>query len=187
MNRQCLVYANSVPSYQCVISDQADNQQQYIIRPFHTAVKVWSVPKFKFYLSNRGCPEVFQDLFLPVKLTSRSWWVIIIIIILITNSYIAHFTLNRINALYISALVIGSITSLLSFSAPIREYTAQSCRGAPKAFHSQYQPLPSQVPIYPWVKRSNYSKVSCSRTQVSRPGFEPTLWWLSTRTWIWCS
>ena len=54
-------------------------------------------------------------------------------------------------------------------------------------FHSQYQPLLSQVPIYPWVKRSNYSKVSCSRTQVSRSGFEPTLWWLSTRTWIRCS
>ena len=38
---------------------------------------------------------------------------------------------------------------------------------------------PSQVPIYPcpWVERSNYSGVSCSETQVSRPGFEQTLWW----------
>ena len=30
----------------------------------------------------------------------------------------------------------------------LREYTAPSCRGAPKAFHAQYQPLPLQVPIY---------------------------------------
>ena len=41
---------------------------------------------------------------------------------------------------------------------------------------------------YPWVKRRNNSKVSCSITQVCWPGFEPTFWWLiATRTWIWCS
>ena len=35
--------------------------------------------------------------------------------------------------------------------------------------------------LYSWVKRSNHSKVSCSRTQLpqSRPGFEPTLGRLS--------
>ena len=41
---------------------------------------------------------------------------------------------------------------------------------------------PSQVPhLYSWVKRSNYSKVSCSRTQVPllQPGFEPHI--LTTR------
>ena len=31
--------------------------------------------------------------------------------------------------------------------------------------------------LYPWLKRRNYSKVSCSRTQLSRPGFEPALRW----------
>ena len=35
-----------------------------------------------------------------------------IIIIIIANSYIAHFTINRIDAFYISPLVIGPITSL---------------------------------------------------------------------------
>ena len=40
---------------------------------------------------------------------------------------------------------------------------------------SQEPSLSSQVPIYPWVERSNYSEVSCSGTQVSRPGLEPTL------------
>ena len=51
--------------------------------------------------------------------------------------------------LYISPLVIGPINIPLIFlSSHYREYTAPSCRGAPKAFHSQYQSLPSQVPIY---------------------------------------
>ena len=50
----------------------------------------------------------------------------------------------------------------------------------------------SSTHLYPWVERSNYCKVSCSRTQVSRPGFKPTLRWLNhqnlnlmllTRSW----
>ena len=36
------------------------------------------------------------------------------------------------------------------------------------------------VSIYPWVARSIYSKMSCSGTQVSQPGFEPTLYWTET-------
>ena len=40
--------------------------------------------------------------------------------------------------------------------------------------------LPSQIPIYPWVERSNYSEASCSGTKVSWPGFEPTLCWTET-------
>ena len=56
---------------------------------------------------------------------------------------------NRINALYISALVIGPITSLLNVSQLPWEYTTwATVYIAPKAFHSQYQSLPSQVPIY---------------------------------------
>ena len=37
--------------------------------------------------------------------------------------------------------------------------------------------------LHSWVKRSNYSKVPCSRTQTprSRPGFEPTFWCLGHR------
>ena len=50
--------------------------------------------------------------------------------------------------------------------------------------------LPSHVPIDPWVERSNYSEVSCSGTQMSRPGFEATRDTLlnrGTRAWVWCS
>ena len=54
----------------------------------------------------------------------------------------------------------------------------------PNKLRSKLQPqepsLPLQVPIYPWVERRNYSKVSCSRTQVSQPGFKPTLCWTET-------
>ena len=52
--------------------------------------------------------------------------------------------------------------------------------GAYRANQTQQPTLPSQVPIYSWVERSNYGKVSCWRTQApwSQPGFEPTFWWL---------
>ena len=43
-----------------------------------------------------------------------------------------------------------------------------------KLNQSQELSLRSHVPIYSWVERGNYSLVSCSGTQVSRPGFEPT-------------
>ena len=36
---------------------------------------------------------------------------------------------------------------------------------------------------YPWVERSNYSKVSCSGTQVSWPGFKPTQCGFEFRSW----
>ena len=39
--------------------------------------------------------------------------------------------------------------------------------------------------LYPLVKRSNYSCASCSRTQVPWQGFEPSLRWLTTRTYQW--
>ena len=45
------------------------------------------------------------------------------------------------------------------------EYTAQLL-----PFQTQQPTLPSQVPIYSWVERSNYGKVSCSRTSRSRSG-----------------
>ena len=96
--------------------------------------------------------------------------------ITITNSCIAHFTINHINVLHISPLVIGQITSLLSFSVPNREYTAPSCRGAPKTFSFTISTSTlAGTHLHPWVKRSNYSKVFCLRTQVTRPGFELTL------------
>ena len=52
--------------------------------------------------------------------------------------------------------------------------------GAYRANQTQQPTLPSQVPIYSWVERSNYDKVSCSRTQASwsQPGFKPTFWQL---------
>ena len=59
--------------------------------------------------------------------------ILIIIIIIITNSYIAHFTFHRFNALYISLLVIEPIASLNSFSAPWGVYNLSN-RNAPKAF-----------------------------------------------------
>ena len=57
------------------------------------------------------------------------------------------------------------------------EYTALCNKCATQLNQSQEPSLPSQVPIYPWVERSNYSEVSCSGTQVSRPGFEPKRCW----------
>ena len=56
---------------------------------------------------------------------------------------------NRINALYISALVIGPITSLFNVSQLPGEYTTwATVYSLQRLFHSQYQPLPTQVPIY---------------------------------------
>ncbi len=94
----------------------------------------------------------------------------IIITIIKTSSYIAHFTILSQCALhkcpghcanYIPVIFLSSLGS-------IQPRAAVALR---RLFQTQYQPLPSQVPIcthlYPWVKRSNYSKVSCSRTQVS--------------------
>ena len=45
---------------------------------------------------------------------------------------------------------------------------------------SQEPSMPSQLPIYPRVERSNYSEASCSGTQWSRPGLESTLCWTET-------
>ena len=50
--------------------------------------------------------------------------------------------------------------------------------GTYRANQTQQPTVPSQVPIYSWVERSNYGKVSCRRTQAPwlQPGFEPTFW-----------
>ena len=83
--------------------------------------------------------------------------------------YIAHVQLC-INALYIRALVIRPITLLLSFSALRGVYSI-------KRHAYSYTISTSTITgthLYPWVKRSNYSEVSCSisqsvMTQTSNP------------------
>ena len=84
---------------------------------------------------------------------------------------------NPINALYISALVMGPITSFFNVSQLPWDYTTwATVYIAPKAFSFTISiSTLAGTHLYPWVKRSNYSKESCSRTQVSRPGFEPAL------------
>ena len=46
---------------------------------------------------------------------------------------------------------------------------------------NQEPSVPSQVPIYPSVERSNNSQVSRSGTQVSWPSLQPTLCWTQTQ------
>ena len=100
----------------------------------------------------------------------------IIIIIIITNSYTAHLTLNRINALYIySPLVIGPINIPLIFLISHQGVYSPELPWRCESFSFTISTSTlAGTHLYSWVKRSIYSKVSCSRTQVSRPGFEPT-------------
>ena len=75
----------------------------------------------------------------------------------------------------------GNNIPLLLFQLPVEYYTAPSAVALRRLFRSHYQPLPSAgTHLYPCVKRSNYSKASCSRTQVSLPGLEPIV--STTRT-----
>ena len=63
-----------------------------------------------------------------------------------TNSEIAHFKIT-LNALYNSALGIGAITFLYLSQLP-GEYTTWATIALQRLFHTQKQPVPSQVPIY---------------------------------------
>ena len=114
--------------------------------------------------------------------------------IIITSSYTAHFTIRH--WANITSLgqyhVIGPISHhvannsaliFLSFLGSKQPWAAMALH---KLFKTHDQHLPSQVPIYTsgW-REANYSKISCSRTQVSRPGFNHSPDDLITRTYIW--
>ena len=74
--------------------------------------------------------------------------------------------------LYIISLRSEGLTLDLTFGEHIQLRAAVVLQ---RLFRTLYPTLPSQVPIlYPWMKRSNYSIVSCSKTQVSWPGCELT-------------
>ena len=81
---------------------------------------------------------------------------------------------------------LGQWTSLFNLSQlPLRSIQPRAAAALRKLFHSQYQPLPSQVPIYtPEWREAVIVKYLAQGHQVSRPGFKPTLRWISTRTWI---
>ena len=107
----------------------------------------------------------------------------LLVIVILANSSIpvAHFTFYNscINLIKSRTVVPWSFGPVIFLSSP-RRIQPGLLGGARMVFsYTIYQPLPSQVPIYiPLVKRSNmliYSKASCSRTQVSWKGFEPTL------------
>ncbi len=75
---------------------------------------------------------------------------------------------------------------LFNCLSSLGEYTACAAKYvAHQATSITWPSLPSQVPIYSWVTRSNYKEVFCSWTQVSWLGFEPTPCWL--RTWVQCT
>ena len=89
-----------------------------------------------------------------------------IIIIIITSSYIAHFTIMSQCALH---LYPGHWANNHSCNLPQLpgEYTALVYRSALKTFSNTISTSTlAGTHLYSWVKRSNHSKASCSRTQV---------------------
>ena len=103
------------------------------------------------------------------------------LIIIITSSYIAHFTIMSQWALhYYPGHWANNYSCNLSQLPGEYQYTAMGYRSAPKTFSNTISTSAlagTCTHLYSWVKRSNHSKVSCSRTQVPqlRPGFGPTL------------
>ena len=88
----------------------------------------------------------------------------------------------------INVLVIGLTTFLQSVSAPWGVYSPELPWRSQGFFIHNINLYPRRYSFTPLSEEKQYySKVSCSRTQVSRPGFKPTLLWISTRTWIRCS
>ena len=70
-------------------------------------------------------------------------------------------------------LVLGQNNDLLCINIKRGVYNLCNKFALTQLYQSQEQSLPLQVPIYSWLERINCSQLSCSGTQVTRPGFEP--------------
>ena len=97
--------------------------------------------------------------------------IIILLIIIIMMTYIAHVSTNfwcsrRITLL---PLLIRRINHSWNHLSSLGSIQLNCCHySAYRANQTQQPTLPSQVPIYSWEERSNYSKVSCSSTLAAR-------------------
>ena len=106
--------------------------------------------------------QLFSSAVFKVKGRSQHWFLQKNVLI-ITNSSV-HFTITVSMRFTVIPLSLGQKHSFNLSELP-EEYTTGNC-SAPKAF-SYTIPTLAGTHLYPWVQRSNYGKVSCSRTQLS--------------------
>ena len=108
----------------------------------------------------------------PAEVTNVTYLTTLTLYVLL-SSYNSLFDNNLINAVYISGLVIGPITFLKSFSAG--EYTAWAAMRSEGFFKHNINLYPRSYPFIPLGEEKQLEyKASCSRTNVSQPGFEPS-------------
>ena len=94
-----------------------------------------------------------------------------VLLIIITSSYIVHFTITVLMRFTLVPWSLGiEPTTFIHLSQLPGEYTTQGNCSAPKAFsYTKSTSTLAGTHLYPWVK------VSCLRTQVSKPGLKHTL------------